>query len=679
MLNKKDRILQISSLITKNRNDIAKVWIEKTSVKEIFISYSISNNYFIDNYALKIIDHFAEVMIGQQPVGNSPAMNDFIKFMFDKDITTKEIFIIFMGFRRSLFRFLTYNKLIEAKDNWLIEALSELFDKNLSNSLEYFDSLHIKKEKQKQKEEDAHIYAKRLQTILDLQEKLIFKIKDGKLYLANRAFLEAIGVLEKEDFEKKYSNVWEIIKRVNRFTSLFESKNYVLWINQLIAKYEGSCEAVIFDRRVNRTILTQMKIKPLPTEESLEYVVTFDDITERKKEIHSLTQMALTDTLTGAPNRRMFEKKINTSLQEFKNRGKPFFLVIIDLNKLSEINKHFGRETGDALLRSFVEETMKTMDDKHFFARVDGDQFALIVSEQKVENVKNYSEKIKNILHSIHYFKKETAEANIAIVRSQKDDNLRTMMLRAEKIIHTIKENGNLQIMDDSDLVKQEKIFKEARDKFINSCKLLLDTAKTIEIVNFYMEIPIQSDGEIIKIIDDAIWVKIRKIAFHALHRNEKIYIKRDEKPHFQAKVTDFNMEKSAILIDNLVPVDQSPLERKNIHVRLEPYIEAIIKYKKIQMPVFIDTVSIDSITFRIDHLLDLKVSDNLTIETILRWDGKEVPVTLSGSVLKIKEKSDTFKLVILLEQSKDIDETLAPFVAHRQIEIIRELQDAVL
>ncbi len=143
--------------------------------------------------------------------------------------------------------------------------------------------------------------------------------------------------------------------------------------------------------------------------------------------------------------------------------------------------------------------------------------------------------------------------------------------------------------------------------------------------------------------------------------------------------MTDFNIEKSAILIEDLIPVDQSPLERKNIHVKLEPYIEAIIKYGKIQMPVFIDSVSIDSISFRVDHLLNLKISDNLTIETILRWEGKEVPIRVSGSLIKIKEKSDTFKLVILLEESKDIDETLSPYIAHRQIEIIREIQNAIL
>jgi diguanylate cyclase (GGDEF)-like protein len=679
MLNKKERILQISALITDHKRDIAKVWIEKTSVKEIFISYSISSKYFTNNYAVKIIEHFAKVMIGQQPVGNSPTMDKFIKFMFDKEITAKEIFLIFMGFRRSLFRFLTNNDLIEAKDKWLIEALSELFDKNLSNSLDYFDSLHIEKEKKKQKEEDAYIYAKRLQTILDLQEKLIFKIRDGKLYLANRAFLEAIGAVEKEDFEKGNSNVWEIVKRVNRFTSLFESKNYDQWIKNMLSKYEGSCEAVIFDRRVNRTILTQMKIKPLPNEESLEYVVTFDDITERKKEIHSLTQMALTDTLTGAPNRRMFEKRFNTALQEFKNSNKPLFLVVVDINRLSEINKHFGRETGDALLISFANEMMKIADDKHFFARVDGDQFALIINEQDVESVKNYSNTLKKILHSIHYFNDRSAEANIAIISCQKDDNLRRMMLRAEKIIQTIKESGNADIMDDRKLLNQERVFKEARERFINHCKLLLDSAKPLEIVNFYKDIPIQSDGEIIKIEENAIWIKIRKVAFHALHRNEKIYIKNEEKPHFQAKVTDFNIEKSAILIEDLIPVDQSPLERKNIHVKLEPYIEAIIKYGKIQMPVFIDSVSIDSISFRVDHLLNLKISDNLTIETILRWEGKEVPIRVSGSLIKIKEKSDTFKLVILLEESKDIDETLSPYIAHRQIEIIREIQNAIL
>lgn len=679
MQNKKERILNISSLLNKHKIEIAKVWTDKPSVKEIFDNHNINSEYFINHFALKIIDNFTDVLNGSKSVGNCPEMDNFIKFMFDQKITAKEIFLIFMGFRRSLFRFLTTNELIEAKDKWLIEALSELFDKNLSSSLEYFDSLHIEKEKKKQKEKDAHIYAKRLQAILDLQEKMIFKIRDGKLYLANRSFLEAAGMLEKEDFEKEYPNIWDFVKRVNRFIPLFESKDYDKWIKKLIAKYEGVCEAVIFDRRINRTILTQMKIQSLPTEEHTEYVVTFDDITERKKEIHTLTQMALTDTLTGAPNRRMFEKKINNALETYKKKDKHFFLVVIDLHKLSEINKHFGRETGDALLRNFAELMMKKVDKNHFFARVDGDQFVLILFDSKIENAKIYSKKIQNLLHSIHYAKEDHAEANIAIISCQKNDDMHTMMLRADKLIQTIKENGGSDILDDIDLIEQEKIFKEAREKFLNHCKLLSDTSKTIEVVNFYMEIPIQSDGEIIKVMEDAIWVKVRKVAFHALHRNEKLFIKREEKPHFKAEVTDFDTDKSAVLIKNIIPVDQSPLERKNIHVKLEPCIEALIKYDKIQMPVFIDTVSIDSLSFKIDHLLNIKISDSLTIETVLKWDGKVIPITLSGTVLKIKEKSNTFKLVILLDQSKDIDETLAPFVAHRQIEIIRELQDAVL
>lgn len=332
MQNKKERILNISSLLNKHKIEIAKVWTDKPSVKEIFDNHNINSEYFINHFALKIIDNFTDVLNGSKSVGNCPEMDNFIKFMFDQKITAKEIFLIFMGFRRSLFRFLTTNELIEAKDKWLIEALSELFDKNLSSSLEYFDSLHIEKEKKKQKEKDAHIYAKRLQAILDLQEKMIFKIRDGKLYLANRSFLEAAGMLEKEDFEKEYPNIWDFVKRVNRFIPLFESKDYDKWIKKLIAKYEGVCEAVIFDRRINRTILTQMKIQSLPTEEHTEYVVTFDDITERKKEIHTLTQMALTDTLTGAPNRRMFEKKINNALETYKKKDKHFFLVVIDLH-----------------------------------------------------------------------------------------------------------------------------------------------------------------------------------------------------------------------------------------------------------------------------------------------------------------------------------------------------------
>ncbi|BDY13732.1 sensor domain-containing diguanylate cyclase [Hydrogenimonas cancrithermarum] len=675
MIDKKEKIIQVALLLEDRKAEVAKAWVSKKSVSQILSKYRMDPDRFGSGIAVRIIDHFAKVLRQQEPVGRCPVMSRFIDLMYEKKITVKEVFLICMGFRRALFSQMATHGKIGREESWIIELLSELFDQNLSGILEYFEKQLLEKRLQKQREEDFQDHIRRLHTILDLQENAIFKIRDNRLFLANSAFYETVGAADRDDFMHTYPDIWNFIENVDCFEELFAMKKYEEWIEKSIRECEGKCEVELFDYRSNRRAQMEMTIRSMPKGETGEYIVVMQDITEQKAQLASMAQMVYTDALTQVPNRRKFNEMLATYLKE----KRPFYLLLIDIHNLTEINEALGRDAGDLILKTFAEGMFHHLDEKSFFARIDGDRFALLAEEADHDNAEVLAKKVLAELHTIFYNEEEHTKGNIAIVSCQPDDDAHTMLGRGDRVVQCIINQGGDAIMDDTLLVEEDRKIKAATKTFLAQCQRLFETKQPLEIVNHYFEVPIDSKAQIVKIIDDLIWVRLRKVAVHALHRNSEIYIKTEEKPHFKAIVEDLDKEKSWVRLGHFEPVMHSPLDRKNVHVELVPPLEGILRKEKIQVPIDIETISVDSLTIFMTHMTDLVRDDRVEIETTLRWNGRTENLTLSGHIFKMKKSGLNIRLVITLEPCKIIEEILTPFVAHRQLEIIKELKESML
>lgn len=83
--------------------------------------------------------------------------------------------------------------------------------------------------------------------------------------------------------------------------------------------------------------------------------------------------LAYRDQLTGLGNRRSFERAI----EECSGSGKPFGLLLVDIDNLKVINDSLGHLAGDALIRSVACELEELHGREHAF-RMGGDEFAVI-------------------------------------------------------------------------------------------------------------------------------------------------------------------------------------------------------------------------------------------------------------------------------------------------------------
>lgn len=99
-------------------------------------------------------------------------------------------------------------------------------------------------------------------------------------------------------------------------------------------------------------------------------------VMERTKD---LQEAALTDALTGLPNRRGFQQKLTELLEKSKREDSGLAIGAIDLDGFKPVNDAFGHATGDQLLMEVGERLRNTLGEEHFVARLGGDEFGFII------------------------------------------------------------------------------------------------------------------------------------------------------------------------------------------------------------------------------------------------------------------------------------------------------------
>jgi diguanylate cyclase (GGDEF)-like protein len=88
--------------------------------------------------------------------------------------------------------------------------------------------------------------------------------------------------------------------------------------------------------------------------------------------------IALTDDLTGLPNRRCFQSLLADRITVAKETGEPFALGLIDLDGFKPINDAHGHPAGDRILRQVANRLAKAMEGRGSAARIGGDEFAIL-------------------------------------------------------------------------------------------------------------------------------------------------------------------------------------------------------------------------------------------------------------------------------------------------------------
>ncbi|KDA00163.1 signaling protein N terminal repeat/GGDEF/EAL domain-containing protein [Hyphomonas polymorpha PS728] len=122
------------------------------------------------------------------------------------------------------------------------------------------------------------------------------------------------------------------------------------------------------------------------------------DASVRTDSYEQLRQMAVTDSLTGLPNRVSFNSRLDHEIDHAKAQDIQVALVCIDLDRFKEINDLRGHGAGDEVLRTLAERMNYLLRDGEFVARLGGDEFAAVKRMQTPSELADFLARLEAVL-----------------------------------------------------------------------------------------------------------------------------------------------------------------------------------------------------------------------------------------------------------------------------------------
>lgn len=107
-----------------------------------------------------------------------------------------------------------------------------------------------------------------------------------------------------------------------------------------------------------------------------------------------ISRQAYSDTLTGLPNRRALDERLEEEVLSARKNNYSFAVIMMDLDGFKDVNDTYGHPVGDDVLRLVFSQMARGVRNTDFLARYGGDELTLILTQSDMSSAKIVSEKI---------------------------------------------------------------------------------------------------------------------------------------------------------------------------------------------------------------------------------------------------------------------------------------------
>jgi diguanylate cyclase len=169
-----------------------------------------------------------------------------------------------------------------------------------------------------------------------------------------------------------------------------------------------------------------------------------DQVKEYRVRFEEAQRESLTDPLTDLANRRAFEKHLESRIAD----RKPFYVIMIDLDKFKRVNDSFGHIAGDDLLKQFAAELKSQFAPSDMVARLGGDEFIVVMGGNAVDAGARVDRIRKWALGE---YKIDTGErqvktalnASLGVAEWDGGENALALLARADRQVYRAKQPGS--------------------------------------------------------------------------------------------------------------------------------------------------------------------------------------------------------------------------------------------
>jgi len=132
------------------------------------------------------------------------------------------------------------------------------------------------------------------------------------------------------------------------------------------------------------------------------WVLLFRTVWSTSKRLQSTAlenaRLALLDSLTGLPNRRLLAERMQHTVAEAQSTGGRLGMVLLDIDRFKDINDSLGHDHGDELLEQVATRLRQALRDEDIVARLGGDEFAILLTDvRSVEDAERLARRVRDL------------------------------------------------------------------------------------------------------------------------------------------------------------------------------------------------------------------------------------------------------------------------------------------
>lgn len=164
-----------------------------------------------------------------------------------------------------------------------------------------------------------------------------------------------------------------------------------------------------------------------------------------------LEELALTDSLTGLPNRRAIEAWAERQLSGAARHGFPFWVVLIDLDRFKRVNDAYGHDAGDMVLKRFADILKANTRHSDISGRIGGEEFLQVLTHADEHNVLVVVERIRKQFEAERFTLngknvKVTASFGVAGFWGKTPPEFSKLVSQADAALYRSKDHGRNRI-----------------------------------------------------------------------------------------------------------------------------------------------------------------------------------------------------------------------------------------
>jgi len=184
-------------------------------------------------------------------------------------------------------------------------------------------------------------------------------------------------------------------------------------------------------------------------------------------EVKNLEELASTDRLTGAWNRRHFETALEAEVHRALRFGHPLSVVMFDIDHFKRVNDEFGHQAGDRVLTEFAACIRSGLRKSDSLTRWGGEEFIVLMPNTPLAAARIAAERFRKRVDAQTFNAVGSLTASFGVAQFIADETVEDLLARVDGAVYRAKNDGRNRVEIDSTGVLEAAASEHVETHFV--------------------------------------------------------------------------------------------------------------------------------------------------------------------------------------------------------------------